>query len=1098
MPPRTNTSRRKRASRGGGGQYELSNIRSRVYLSVCMEGSRLGIALLDIRTSGQGAAVQVSEINDALATMVRGIVDDSIDSGDGDDDDALGCLLLYPGKSPVALRNQLRDIIQSYERTRQQPETTASGGTSLVGSEHIQPSSNPRLLNAVERPASQYEYPSCVQRVLELLNKIRLSDQANASTSALPITGGHSQLWRALSGLLSFLDETGLLTRYRPTGVVMKSLEGFLLVDGVTLRTLGVTSAGRSTTIVAGHNHRVMTPSVSRLLGRYISSSPGRAILQRWLAMPCSDISVIESRLKGQEIMMDHVSPDLATQMSKNLKKHRDLSKILDRVTQGFNLDSSARVAAWLQLLRSCQAASETIRCIEMLPATSPLRSEVPCIARLLECRGPLLEIQHMLQGSFDLEAWAAAGPTHLSVKVGVMPELDALRDQYDKLEDILTRMGAAESKALEDRLVGPLSSSSSMLNSSLLPADYHGNDPSDPWYDTLSARGCTSSGPHPTTTTTSSSSCASGATLLRNKPIHIQLQYFPQMGFVASIPSADVQQVLVPLLSGTLSDDDTFGVRPSGEQGNGSDWQRCIDVVCKSLDGWEFKFRTADKAFFKSPITRRLDKYLGNIESKMKEIEYEYLYRLADRLEDIGSKPLAVATAALSELDCLLGLSRASGEHGWCRPTLVPQTVDDDVVLKLTGSWHPLMSDSTTNTTTGSNSDNRGHSVVPNDILITSDCRTHILTGPNYSGKSVLLKQIGLTAFLCHCGVYVPAKYCRMQLLTQLFARMASSDQKIPKFVGASERRQLEDIVRTSTLLSTFTRDAHEVSVALTNCTRSSLILLDEFGKGTSPIDEVSLLSGVVKYATIDLNVTAPTILLTTHYATELYSWGLVESPHEDASGEDRVKRPRRPAIGKAVPCRLAVLPPKDQSGAVAFLYKLERNKVSQASYPIQCAVASGVCPSVTDRAAEVLEALRSGRPLTKPRDPDESNHQSTAEDRTASRNNTSLQQTLVNFSRLDLSSGLNQATRAALHNILRQLRPEDTPRPLPRPHAVPIQNASPNISLGKSSGPNLQRSSSLYGLGKDLPSSSKGWSALIDEDLRTSRQPFMAHGGS
>ncbi|KAF4730963.1 MutS protein msh5, partial [Perkinsus olseni] len=232
MPPRTNTSRRKRASRSGG-QHEISNIRSRVYLSVCMEGSRLGIALLDIRTNGEGAAVQVSEINDALATMVRGIVDDSIDSDDVVGGDALGCLLLYPGKSPVALRNQLRDIIQSYERTRQQPPTTASGGTSLVGSaNHIQLSSTPRLLNAVERAASQYEYPSCVQRVLELLNKIRLSDQANASTSALPITGGHSQLWRALSGLLSFLDETGLLTRYRPTGVVMKSLEGFLLVDG--------------------------------------------------------------------------------------------------------------------------------------------------------------------------------------------------------------------------------------------------------------------------------------------------------------------------------------------------------------------------------------------------------------------------------------------------------------------------------------------------------------------------------------------------------------------------------------------------------------------------------------------------------------------------------------------------------------------------------------------------------------------------------------------------------------------------------------------------------------------------------------------------
>ncbi|EER14509.1 hypothetical protein Pmar_PMAR024396, partial [Perkinsus marinus ATCC 50983] len=430
--------------------------------------------------------------------------------------------------------------------------------------------------------------------------------------------------------------------------------------------------------------------------------------------MPCSNIDIIESRLKAQEIIIGNLSPDLASRMSKNLKKHRDLSKILDRVTQGFNLDSAARVAAWLQLLRSCQAALEIIRSIEMLPPTSPLRIEVPCISSLLECRTPLLQIQHMLEASFDLDAWAAAGPTHLSIKVGIIPELDALREQYDKLEDILTRMGAAESKALEDRLQqqqGGGGGAGSIPSCSLAPSniDYLGNDPNDPWYEALSTTGCDHHSDHRPI----AGSCISDSQLC-SRPVHIQLQYFPQMGFVASLPTADVQEVLVPLLSTGREK-----LRDIGD-----DWQECVDVVCGNLEGWDFKFRTADRAFFKSPITRRLDKYLGNIESKMIEIEYEYLYRLADKLEEIGN------------------------------------------------------------------------------------CRTHILTGPNYSGKSVLLKQIGLTAVSRESG---PTKQCRMQLLTQLFARMASSDQRIPKFVSAGERRQLEDIVRSSTLLSTFTRDAHE-----------------------------------------------------------------------------------------------------------------------------------------------------------------------------------------------------------------------------------------------------------------------------------------------
>ncbi|EEQ99413.1 hypothetical protein Pmar_PMAR015380, partial [Perkinsus marinus ATCC 50983] len=294
-------------------------------------------------------------------------------------------------------------------------------------------------------------------------------------------------------------------------------------------------------------------------------------------------------------------------------------------------------------------------------------------------------------------------------------------------------------------------------------------------------------------------------------------------------------------------------------------------------------------------------------------------------------------------------------------------------------------MSDATTTTATSGGRVDNSHSVVSNDILITSDCRTHILTGPNYSGKSVLLKQIGLTAVSRESG---PTKQCRMQLLTQLFARMASSDQRIPKFVSAGERRQLEDIVRSSTLLSTFTRDAHEVSVALANCSRTSLILLDEFGKGTSPIDEVSLLSGIVKYASIGLNINAPTLLLTTHYATELYTWGLIKTPQQCVDeGDQQMKRQRKHAVGKALPCRLAVIPPKDRGASVVYLYKLERNRYSQASYPIQCAVASGVCSSVTDRAAEVLESLRSGKPLAKPRDPDEGTHQPKPHDMTADR---------------------------------------------------------------------------------------------------------------
>ncbi|KAF4677959.1 PtdIns(3,5)P(2) sythesis regulation factor [Perkinsus chesapeaki] len=921
-PSSTNTrNQRRQGGYTNDSNTNISNIRSNVYLSVCMDATKLGLALLNVgnRSGGNNnnntMLIEATEVDDALGSTLRGVVEGYVTNNNGTSayDDALKCLILHPKKSPIVLRNLITGIHQQQQTPPYPPimDDTAADSQALLPQQQQQ-------LGIIERPSTQYDYPSCVQRVIDMMS--RFNNNNNKPPLSLPITGGHAQLWRALSGLLSFLDEAGLINRYRPTGVVTRSLQGMLQVDSITLRTLGITSAGRSTTIVAGHNHRIMTPSIARLLERYISSPPGRLLLHRWLALPHCDIKLIELRLRDQEIIIDSLSPELIMEIGKHLKKHRDLSRILSRVVQGFNLDSTSRVATWLQLLRSCRAASEVIRAIEMLPSDSAIKSDVRCISMLLECRTPLLQIQNLIDGSFDMDAWSATAAattgqqqqklSQLSVKTGVIPQLDELRSQYDKLEDILTRMGAAESKALEDMLINNIddASDNSILVNSMKPiSTLNGSVPSNgPWYDTLS----TSNRGNPAPRRSTGSSCASRS-LVSNRPIRIQLQYFPQMGFVASLPSADVEEVLVPILS---SKDTTAPVEHTdGDSG----WERCIDIITKHLEGWQFKFRTTDTAYFKSPITCRLDNYLGNIEAKMRDIEYEYLYRLADRLEAIGSHPLAIASTALAELDCLTGLARASRENGWCKPVLIPcDSDDDDIVMELKGSWHPLMVDDTTNV------DNRGHLVVSNDILITSDCKTHILTGPNYSGKSVLLKQIGITA----------------------------------------------------------------VSVALSNCTSSTLILLDEFGKGTSPVDEVSLLAGIIKYTTIDLSTaSSPTLILTSHYGAELFSWGLVEngahthdSTHSVVEGIQGhpTKRSRKLTVGRAVPSRLAVVPPKADSGdssVLSFLYKLERGKVSQSSYPIQCAIASGVCPSVTNRALEIFNTLSrqfssSSRPFNTP----------------------------------------------------------------------------------------------------------------------------------
>jgi DNA mismatch repair protein MutS len=183
----------------------------------------------------------------------------------------------------------------------------------------------------------------------------------------------------------------------------------------------------------------------------------------------------------------------------------------------------------------------------------------------------------------------------------------------------------------------------------------------------------------------------------------------------------------------------------------------------------------------------------------------------------------------AVGELDALATFAHLAQTRGYVRPT-----VDDSSVLVVRDGRHPVLDRLL------------GESFVPNDTDLEPDARRMlVLTGPNMSGKSTYMRQVGLLVVLAQAGSFVPAKFARVGLVTQLFTRMGFTDE-----IGRGK--------------SSFMVEMSEVAEILRAADERSLILLDEVGRGTSTFDGLAIAWATLRHIH---DATRARSLLATHY---------------------------------------------------------------------------------------------------------------------------------------------------------------------------------------------------------------------------------------
>ena len=303
--------------------------------------------------------------------------------------------------------------------------------------------------------------------------------------------------------------------------------------------------------------------------------------------------------------------------------------------------------------------------------------------------------------------------------------------------------------------------------------------------------------------------------------------------------------------------------------------------------------------------ITEELKEYESQIlgaEEKIAQLEH-LLYKKIEEQVLVHMDTIQNNSKIIAEIDCAVGLSELAIAENYTKPI-----INEDFTINIKEGRHPVIEKSLP----------LGEKYIPNDIFLDRDSQQIMMvTGPNMSGKSAVLRQTAIICLLAQIGSFIPAKHAEIGVLDRIFTRVGASDN-----ISAGE--------------STFMVEMNESANILNNITERSLILLDEIGRGTSTYDGISIAWAIAEY--LHQHPTQPKTLFATHY----------HELNEMQNNFSRIKN-----------YHIAI---QENKNNVIFLRKLVAGG-SEHSFGIYVAKLAGMPTKVVNRAKEILKTLENSR---------------------------------------------------------------------------------------------------------------------------------------
>ncbi len=294
----------------------------------------------------------------------------------------------------------------------------------------------------------------------------------------------------------------------------------------------------------------------------------------------------------------------------------------------------------------------------------------------------------------------------------------------------------------------------------------------------------------------------------------------------------------------------------------------------------------------------KNLEDMILGAEDKLFSLEYDLFCQIRDK---IGTQVVRIqgTARALAALDVYVSLSTVATRNNYTKPA-----INEKSIIQIKGGRHPVV-----------------EKMMGNDLFVANDTyldngknRISIITGPNMAGKSTYMRQTALIVLMAQLGSFVPAESASIGICDRIFTRVGASD----------------DLASGQ---STFMVEMTEVANILRNATRSSLLILDEIGRGTSTFDGLSIAWAVVEHISSTKLLGAKT-LFATHYHELTELEGIISGVNNYC---------------------IAV---KEKGDDIVFLRRIVRGGADK-SYGIQVAKLAGVPDSVICRAKELVEEL-------------------------------------------------------------------------------------------------------------------------------------------
>ncbi|PCJ67512.1 MAG: DNA mismatch repair protein MutS [Bacteroidetes bacterium] len=321
-----------------------------------------------------------------------------------------------------------------------------------------------------------------------------------------------------------------------------------------------------------------------------------------------------------------------------------------------------------------------------------------------------------------------------------------------------------------------------------------------------------------------------------------------------------------------------------------------------KVPEEWIRKQTLVNAERYITPELKEFEEKILAADSKISELEATLYIELVSKL-NVYITNVQRNSRVIAKLDCLCSFAKISNDYNYTKPE-----VADDMSLAIKDGRHPVIEQQLST----------GENYIPNDIYLNKDeQQIIILTGPNMSGKSAILRQTALTVLLAQVGCFVPAQHAHIGLVDKIYTRVGASDN-----ISQGESTFMVEMVETASILN--------------NLSERSLVILDEIGRGTSTFDGVSLAWSIAEF--LNQDETRPKTIFATHYhelnELEARCEGIV---NYYVSTEEKRKK-------------------------VIFLRKMKKGG-SEHSFGIHVARMAGIPKKVLKRADTILRQLENDR---------------------------------------------------------------------------------------------------------------------------------------